>query len=282
MKDIFDKAIEYLNQLRSQTGDFIYFDELPKQFNYMNAEAKDISSTTELQKLPKKAISAVKNEHEKPLVIEKITTTYTHQTLLDEKIDPTWQEAKSLDELREKIKHCQKCPLGMTRTNFVFGEGNPKADIMVIGEAPGADEDAQGRPFVGKAGQLLTKILASVGFQREDVFIGNINKCRPPGNRTPSKNEVDACEPYLIKQIELIKPKFILALGLTAANTLFKSNYKMGDIRGKLFDYNGIQTLVTYHPAALLRNPGWKKPVWDDMKLLRKLYDDYKQNNEGK
>lgn len=253
-----------------QTGEYIYFDELPKEYT-QERRKNDLSLTTEFDNSEELKIDSEKTE---------IIPTYEPitPTLLDEKVDPTWVGARSLEELYHKIKNCQRCPLGITRTKFVFGEGNPNADIMVIGEAPGADEDMQGRPFVGKAGQLLTKILESVGFKREDVFIGNINKCRPPGNRQPSKNEVEACEPFLKKQIELIKPKFILALGLTAANTLFKANYKMGDIRGKLFDYNGIKTLVTYHPAALLRNPNWKKPVWEDMKLLRELYDNYIKN----
>jgi DNA polymerase len=146
---------------------------------------------------------------------------------------------------------------------------------MVIGEAPGADEDAQGKPFVGRAGQLLTKILQAINLERDDVFIANIVKCRPPENRRPLPNEIDACEPYLMKQIELIKPAFILALGLTAADTLLKQKHTMGDVRGKLFDYHGTKLLVTYHPAALLRNPQWRAPVWEDVKMLRRLYDEY-------
>ncbi|MEJ5245522.1 MAG: uracil-DNA glycosylase [Bacteroidota bacterium] len=270
-KDIFDKIIVFFEGIRQQTGEYIYFEEMPKQFEAVTVQP---TTKTENQASKKPQESIIKTEEKKTEEIKQSIQVSIEPTLLDEKVLPDWDRAKSLDELYNKIKDCQKCPLGMTRTKFVFGEGNPNADIMVIGEAPGADEDMQGRPFVGRAGQLLTKILESVGFERKDVFIGNINKCRPPGNRVPAKNEVEACEPFLLKQIELIRPKFILALGLTAANTLLKSNYKMGDIRGKLFDYNGIQTLVTYHPAALLRNPNWKKPVWEDMKLLRKLYDE--------
>jgi DNA polymerase len=170
-----------------------------------------------------------------------------------------------------------QCPLGQTRTKFVFGVGNPNADIMIIGEAPGADEDAKGEPFVGRAGQLLTKILQAINFEREEVFIANILKCRPPDNRTPIPSEVEQCEPYLLKQIELIKPKFILAVGLTAANTLLKQKFKMADIRGKIFDYHGVNMLITYHPAALLRNPEWKKYTWEDVQLLRRLYDESQQ-----
>ena len=180
-----------------------------------------------------------------------------------------------LISLNKHIANCQNCILGTTRTNLVFGEGNPNADIMVIGEAPGADEDEQGFPFVGKAGKLLTDILKAVNLPRSDVYIANICKCRPPGNRKPLADEIERCEKYLHKQIELIKPQFILALGLTAAEALFKKTYKMGDIRGKLFEYRGIKTLITYHPAALLRNPNWKRPVWEDIKLLRGMYDNY-------
>lgn len=182
------------------------------------------------------------------------------------------EDVKSLEQFNAKICGCMKCPLGATRTNFVFGSGNPNADIMVIGEAPGADEDEQGLPFVGRAGQLLTKILESVEFQRDDVYICNILKCRPPNNRKPLVSETDQCEPYLWKQIELIKPKFILALGLTAANTLLKNKESMTQLRGRIHDYQGIRTIVTYHPAALLRNPDWKKHTWEDVKFLRKLY----------
>ncbi len=130
-------------------------------------------------------------------------------------------------------------------------------------------------PFIGRAGQLLTKILEGINLKREEVFIANIVKCRPPGNRAPLTNEVEKCEPYLKKQIELIKPQFILALGLTAADTLFKNKHKMADIRGKLFTYSGIPTIITYHPAALLRNPNLKRPAWEDVKYLRSLYNEY-------
>jgi DNA polymerase len=180
----------------------------------------------------------------------------------------------TLEELNLLMKKCDKCVLGATRQSVVCGEGNPNADIMVIGEAPGADEDEQGLPFVGRAGKLLTDILKAVNFSREDVFIANICKCRPPANRKPTPLEVHCCEPYLIKQIELIKPKFILALGLTAAEALFKNNPRMLDIRGQILDYYGIKTMVTYHPAALLRNPNWKRPVWEDVQLLRQMYDE--------
>ncbi len=190
-------------------------------------------------------------------------------------ISPDWAQSESLTILNDRICNCSECSLGATRTNFVFGTGSPNADIMVIGEAPGADEDEQGMPFVGRAGQLLTKILESVNLSRDEVFIANIIKCRPPNNRRPIKEEVDKCEPYLKKQIGLIKPAFILSLGLTSVDTLLKKAHKMSEIRGKVLDYQNIKMITTYHPAALLRNPEWKKLVWDDIRFLRKLYDEY-------
>lgn len=191
-------------------------------------------------------------------------------------VDAGWKNADSLEKLYECIKDCKECPLGEKRTNFVFGEGNPDADIMIIGEAPGRDEDKHGRPFIGRAGQLLTKILEAIDIKREDVFIGNICKCRPPDNRRPAKHEVDVCEPYLLKQIELINPMFIVSLGLTSIETLMKKSFKMGDIRGEIMEFHGRKLMVTYHPAALLRNPNWKRPVWEDMKKLKQLYAEEK------
>lgn len=185
-----------------------------------------------------------------------------------------WSSTTTLEALDQMICSCQKCPLGRTRTKFVFGVGNPEADIVVIGEAPGADEDTQGKPFVGAAGQLLNKILAAIDLGRDDVYICNILKCRPPGNRAPERFEVEQCEPYLIKQLDLIRPRYILALGLTAATTLLSRKAKMGEFRGKVHDYNGVGVIVTYHPAALLRNPQWKRSAWEDVQLLRRLYDE--------
>lgn len=190
-------------------------------------------------------------------------------------VDPSWINSKSLDELNDKIKNCLECKLGLTRKNFVFGSGNPNADIMIIGEAPGASEDELGLPFVGRAGQLLTKILEAINLSREEVYIANIVKSRPPDNRRPEKSEIDKCEPYLKKQIEIINPAFILSLGLTSVDSLLKKTHKMSEIRGKILDYEGRKMLVTYHPAALLRNPHWKKFAWEDVQLLRMLYDDY-------
>ncbi len=184
-----------------------------------------------------------------------------------------WEFAETLDELNQKIKNCKKCDLWKTRTNFVFGVGNPNAELVVIGEAPGADEDAQGEPFVGRAGQLLNKILASTGFMRDDVFICNILKSRPPGNRNPLPEEVEVCKPYLLKQLKLINPKLILLLGKVASESLLKTKEPLAKLRGKTHDYKGWKVRVTFHPAALLRNPNWKRPTWEDMLQLKEMYE---------
>lgn len=189
-----------------------------------------------------------------------------------------WQNTNSLEKLEELINNCQKCVLAKNRNNFVFGSGNPNADVMVIGEGPGAEEDKQGLPFVGRAGKLLTDILKAINFTRDEVFIANVVKCRPPGNRTPQQSEMDTCLPYLKKQIEIIRPKLILCLGLTAAQGILKLNDSLGNMRGKFYVFESgsrrTKVLVTYHPAALLRNPNWKRPAWEDVQKFRVLYDE--------
>lgn len=180
---------------------------------------------------------------------------------------------KTLDELNSIASGCLKCTLGHTRTNLVFGVGNPKSRVMFIGEAPGADEDAQGEPFVGRAGQLLNKILTAIEMKREDVYICNILKCRPPDNRDPMANEMEICTPYLEKQIDLIKPEFIICLGRIAAQWLLKTNDSLTKLREKVHEYKGAKLIITYHPAALLRNPNWKRPAWEDMKMFKKMFD---------
>jgi uracil-DNA glycosylase family 4 len=179
----------------------------------------------------------------------------------------------SLAAIAEKVQECTRCPLYATATNGVPGEGNPKADLVCVGEAPGGKEDATGRPFVGQAGQLLTKILAAVDLKREEVFIVNVLKHRPPGNRNPLPAEVEACGPYLIRQLELIKPKVIVAFGTFAAQTLLQTKTPLGQLRGLVHRYHGTPLVVTYHPAALLRNPSWKRPTWEDVKLARRVLD---------
>lgn len=174
----------------------------------------------------------------------------------------------TLDEIREELGDCRRCKLHRGRRTIVFGEGNPKARLMFVGEGPGYDEDVQGRPFVGKAGQLLTKIIESIGLRREDVYIANVIKCRPPQNRNPEPDEIEACSPFVFKQIEAIAPKIICALGTFSAQTLIKTETKITALRGKVHDWQGIKVIPTYHPAFLLRNPEKKKEVWEDMKRI--------------
>ncbi|HEY5218300.1 MAG TPA: uracil-DNA glycosylase [Gemmatimonadaceae bacterium] len=180
----------------------------------------------------------------------------------------------SLAEIAAAVATCTSCSLYNGAKNSVPGEGNPNAEFMCVGEAPGAKEDETGQPFVGLAGQLLTKILAAIQLTREDVFIGNVLKHRPPGNRNPLPDEVKACSPYLIRQIELIRPKVILALGTFAAQTLLETKLTIGKLRGQIHRYYGVPLIVTYHPAALLRNPSWKRPTWEDVQLARRILDD--------
>lgn len=180
----------------------------------------------------------------------------------------------TLEEVASYVANNVLMPLDAQRMNPVFGVGNPDSDLLVIGEAPGADEDKQGEPFVGRAGQLLNKILAAINFARQDVYIANILKSRPPNNRDPQPEEIAAHIPILYKQITLIKPKLILCVGKTAGNTLLKKNSSLGALRGKFNDFYGIPTMVTYHPAALLRNQQWKRPTWEDVQLLRQKYDE--------
>ena len=180
--------------------------------------------------------------------------------------------ADALKAIREDIGDCTRCKLHrMGRRQVVFGVGNPSADLMFVGEAPGGDEDMQGIPFVGRAGQLLTKIIEAIGLQREDVYIANVIKCRPPENRNPEPDEVETCEPFLFRQIDVIKPKVIVALGTFAAKALLKTQDPISRLRGRVYNYRGAKLLPTFHPAFLLRSPERKRDVWEDMKKVRAL-----------
>ncbi|MFB3884293.1 MAG: uracil-DNA glycosylase [Thermodesulfobacteriota bacterium] len=188
------------------------------------------------------------------------------QLSLDSSVAPP--TSPTLEEVRKELGDCRRCKLHKTRRTLVFGEGNKKATLMVIGEGPGYEEDVQGRPFVGRAGQLLTKILQSIHLEREEVYIANIIKCRPPQNRNPEPDEIQTCSPFLLRQIQAIQPKIICALGTFAAQTLLKTDAKITSLRGKFFDFSGIKVVPTYHPAYLLRNPDRKRDVWEDMKQI--------------
>jgi len=188
-------------------------------------------------------------------------------------LDSVYQLQSSSDNLNQycnSIALCQECSLGGTRNNFVFGVGDSNAELMLVGEAPGEEEDQEGEPFVGRSGKLLNKILAAIGKNRlEGVYITNVLKCRPPNNRDPLSSEVDKCEPYLLEQIGMIKPKLILALGKVAARTLLKKDIPLKEMRGTIYDYYDTPLKVTYHPTTLLRNPDFKKLAWDDFKWVR-------------
>ncbi|MFQ6676001.1 MAG: uracil-DNA glycosylase [Fidelibacterota bacterium] len=198
---------------------------------------------------------------------------------------PSWLGAPvhpSLDAFERAICGCQKCPLGQTRTRFVFGVGNPGARLVLVGEAPGREEDLKGEPFVGKAGHLLDRILKAIELTRRDVYICNVLKCRPPGNRTPSADEIDTCLPYLETQLEMIKPSLIVALGGVAAHALLSVKTPIGQLRSRLWRWKSYDLLVTYHPAALLRNERLKRPAWEDFQEVQRILGLRKRPPAGK
>ena len=181
---------------------------------------------------------------------------------------PSGGAADGLAGIRAEIGDCQRCRLAQTRTHIVFGAGSPRAEIMFVGEAPGADEDAQGLPFVGRAGQLLTKMIEAMKLRREDVYIANIIKCRPPENRPPEEDEVAACSGFLRQQVETIRPRVVIALGGTAAQTLLGTTTPIGKLRGRFHDFHGVPLLPTFHPSYLLRSPRYKKETWEDLQRV--------------
>lgn len=263
-QELKNQIIDYFENQKI-ISDYLFIEEpiqIDRNDNLTNELVEDLTFNTELK-------------NEKPAEIPSQSSDMT-ETNNDFSVNPGWRESTSLETLYNDIHTCLRCSLGSTRKNFVFGSGNPKAEIMIIGEAPGAEEDEQGLPFVGKAGQLLTKIIESIELKRDDVYICNICKCRPPNNRAPFASEVESCLPYLLRQIEIIKPKFILALGATAVGSLTGKKPVMGEVRGKLTDFHGTKMLITYHPAALLYNPNLKRDVWEDMKLLKRLIQESK------
>lgn len=261
--DIIQSAEAYIKNLNRFYKDTIYVENAIPEENI-------IQGTEEVKPKIKPAIKPVKVEKKSVAEVD----LFGNVTVKKE----DWEFSESLDELNKMICNCKKCALGNSRTNFVFGVGNPKADIVVVGEAPGADEDAQGEPFVGRAGQLLNKILEATGFQREEVFILNILKCRPPGNRNPLPEEVEKCRPYLEKQLQLLNPKLLLLLGKVASESLLKTREPLNKLRGKVHDYKGWKVMITFHPAALLRNPHWKRPTWEDMQAFKAMYEEMKKN----
>ncbi len=186
---------------------------------------------------------------------------------------PEIASLSTLEQIAVHVAGCSRCALYKSARHHVPGEGHPSAELLIVGEAPGANEDEEGRPFVGESGDLLTKILGAIQLSREDVFLCNVLKHRPSGNRDPLPDEVVACQPYLLRQIEIVRPRVILALGRSAAQTVLQTSAGIGALRGRLHRYHGVPLLVTYHPAALLLNDAWKRPTWEDMKLARRLLD---------
>jgi uracil-DNA glycosylase family 4 len=247
--------------------------QLNKIENAQQGEAMTKSSSS-VPKFEPKDNSLEKESESKPIPdYGKIPPLETSAELLTQPESVSAPEYPDLVSHREAICECDKCSLGQTRTKFVYGVGNPNAKILFIGEAPGRDEDLQGEPFVGRAGKLLDKIIGAIGFAREDVYIANILKCRPPNNRDPQPDEMNLCMPYLKEQIRLIKPQFICALGRIAVQGLMDTKAPLGSLRRKWHRFEGIPFLATYHPAALLRFAKYKRDTWEDMQVLLKEYE---------
>jgi DNA polymerase len=226
----------------------------PTASNFRQAENRQISEPAESDIMPKQKTTAEENQS---------------QSLFGDMTQSLPDSNETLEEIRLDVGNCTRCPLWEGRTKIVHSEGNPNADLVFVGEAPGANEDAEGRPFVGKAGQLLNKIIEAIGMKREDVFIGNINRCRPPGNRTPTLPEAHTCRPFLLREIAVIRPKVVVVLGNTATQNLLDTKVGITKLRGEFQDYYGIKVMPTFHPAYLLRDPTKKRETWEDMKKVR-------------
>ena len=218
---------------------------------------------------------SLEEEHDSLSMVKEESENYRTDAVENPKtLEEKLEDCSSLEELKELCKQADDLKTDLENTNLVFGVGNPNADLMIIGEAPGEEEDKQGEPFVGKAGQLLNKILKAINFEREDVYIANILKHRPPGNRNPNPDERLRSLPYLMRQIDLIDPKIILCVGKVSGTTLLKKEDSLRNLRGQFYPFRGAELTVTYHPAALLRNPQWKRPTWEDVQKVRKRYDE--------
>ncbi len=267
-------AAEYFRQLGEAGETEIYLPSVPGRADAPKAhstvktsdaaaapEAPEVAATPEAPDVPTVEIVKVK------LAFSREATTgdmFAGSTGLE--------TCTTLEQVEARSVGCRNCELAGGRTNVVFGAGNPNARLMFIGEAPGRDEDIQGIPFVGRSGQLLNKILEAAGIERDDVYIANIIKCRPPNNRTPLTNEIEACIPYLGRQVALIAPRVICTLGLPATQTLLGIRGSMGSLRGKMYVEGNVKVIPTYHPAAALRDPKYKRPIWDDIQLIKREY----------
>ncbi len=249
--------------------------ETPKENNLTETDStrRSLLESTKLSRLPSlpKRNSYPTNQiTEQAREIEMPAKTTVEMPSLFGEVKQTLPESsETIEEIRLDIGNCVRCPLHEGRTKIVHSTGNLEADLMFVGEAPGADEDAQGLPFVGRSGQLLTKIIESIGLKREDVFIGNINRCRPPGNRAPTLPEAHTCRPFLTREIAVVKPKVIVVMGNTAMKNLLDTKEGITKLRGEFQDYFGVSVMPTFHPAYLLRDPSKKREVWEDMKKVR-------------
>ena len=242
--------------------DILHFLEYDKEvygaFTVSESDEKNQEETiSNGSKVEEKQVDYQEDKNEEPMSLEEKLNACT-----------------TLEELRELCQNAEELKTNLENTNLVFGVGNPNADLMIIGEAPGQEEDRQGEPFVGKAGQLLNKILKAIHFDRDDVYIANILKHRPPGNRNPNPDERLRSLPYLMRQIDLIDPKIILCVGKVSGTTLLKKEDSLRNLRGQFYPFRGAELTVTYHPAALLRNPQWKRPTWEDVQKVRERYDE--------
>jgi DNA polymerase len=257
-KEFLEKASRFLNQQREMYGDFsVQFDQ------------KSENKKSQVQE-PDAPYKSEPQDQQQPEVSEEKKAEVEVQKSPSELIE----ECSTLDELRALCEQTQELKTDLEGTNLVFGVGNPNADLMIVGEAPGYNEDQQGEPFVGQAGQLLDRIMAAINFERSDIYIANILKHRTPDNRDPDPEERQRSLPYLLKQIELIDPKLILCVGRISATTLLNKETSLSNLRGRFHEFHGRELLVTYHPAALLYNQKYKRPTWEDVQLLRKRYDE--------
>lgn len=274
---IIDALMHWLKNERELYGDFALQSGAGNK-SHSNAQSNSIESSNASTKDTKPRGSKVNRQQ--PIRNETASGEIEAQEKLfyqNEQRDIYYQipKCKSLEELEELCRNAEVLHTDLEGTNLVFGVGNPEADLMLIGEAPGAEEDKQGEPFVGAAGQLLNKILEAINFKREDVYIANILKHRPPNNRNPLPEERKRSLPFLLRQIDLIEPKLILCLGKVSAQTLLDNDNTLSSMRGKFHKYRGkYELMATYHPAALLRHSKWKRPTWEDVQLLRKRYDE--------
>lgn len=264
---LLEKASRFIEQQREMYGDFsVRFSKDDSPSEAKKQEVDDASEANKVQESFKeheadKAEEPARSEPQSPLTkAEKIA------------------QCTTLDELRALCIEAEELKTDLEDTNLVFGVGNPQAELMIVGEAPGYNEDQQGEPFVGQAGQLLDKIMEAINFKREDIYIANILKHRPPNNRDPKPEERQRSLPYLIRQIEIIDPKLILCVGRISATTLLNKETSLGSLRQKFHPFHGRELMATYHPAALLRNQKWKRPTWEDVQMLRKRYDELTDN----